>query len=757
MIKKNTLLTLLCLMIANIVLAQTGTIRGNVYDKETGEPIPFCNVLLGGTTIGANTDIDGFFSMSKIPAGDYQLISKYLGYDSTSVSVTVKSGGIVYQSLYMSEGGVELQAVDVTANRTEAKTEVKISAVTLTPKQIRAMPSIGGEPDIAQYLTVLPGVVQTGDQGGQLYIRGGSPIQNKVLLDGMTIYNPFHSIGFFSVFETEAVRNVDVLTGGFSAEYGGRVSAIVDINTREGNKKRMAGLVSANPFISKVLVEGPIKKLEEGSGYASFLLTGKYSYLEQTSKALYSYADSSGLPYNFNDIYGKLSFGTPNGSKFNVFGFRFSDQVNFEQVADFGWDNFGVGANFTLIPPASNFLIGGTFAFSDYKIELLEDGDDPRFSGITSYSAGLDFTFFNNDDEIKYGFEFSGFNTDFRFKNFLGITFLQEDFTSELSGFFKYKIKRNNLIIEPSIRLQFYASQATFSPEPRIGLKYNISDRLRFKAAAGIYTQNLVSTINEEDVVNLFVGFLSGPEETIFEPGTRERTKNRLQSAQHAVAGFEYDVNNRITVNVEPYYKRFSQLININRNKLSEEDPEFSTETGKAYGIDFLVKYQDPAFYVWLTYSLGYVDRFDGVQTYNTVFDRRHNVNFMATYSFGRDRSWELGMRWNMGSGFPFTLTQGFYTNYTLQDGISSDVLTENGELGIDFSQTRNGGRLPYYHRLDMSIKKTIEFSKNSSLEATASVTNAYDRKNIFYFDRVEYERRDQLPILPSMGLTFRF
>jgi len=267
----------------------------------------------------------------------------------------------------------------------------------------------------------------------------------------------------------------------------------------------------------------------------------------------------------------------------------------------------------------------------------------------------------------------------------------------------------------------------------------------------------LVSTINEEDIVNLFVGFLSGPEETIFEPGTRNPTKNRLQLAQHAIAGFEYDLSSKITLNVEPYYKRFSQLININREKLSEEDPEFSTETGKAYGIDFLAKYQDPQFYFWLAYSFGYVDRFDGEQTFNTVFDRRHNLNFLGTYAFGPDKDWEFGVRWNLGSGFPFTLTEGFFTNYTLQDGISSDILTENGQLGIDFSDSRNDGRLPYYHRLDLSLKKTFTFSKRSNLQITASVTNAYDRNNIFFFDRIRYERRDQLPILPSVGATFRF
>jgi len=158
-----------------------------------------------------------------------------------------------------------------------------------------------------------------------------------------------------------------------------------------------------------------------------------------------------------------------------------------------------------------------------------------------------------------------------------------------------------------------------------------------------------------------------------------------------------------------------------------------------------------------LAYSLGYVNRFDGEQTYPTVFDRRHNLNFLGTYTFGLDKDWEFGVRWNLGSGFPFTLTQGFYTNYTLQEGISSDVLSQNGELGIDFFEERNSGRLPYYHRLDISLKKRFEFNRRTNLEVTASVTNVYNRENIFFFDRVEFERQDQLPILPSIGLTLKF
>ena len=218
-----------------------------------------------------------------------------------------------------------------------------------------------------------------------------------------------------------------------------------------------------------------------------------------------------------------------------------------------------------------------------------------------------------------------------------------------------------------------------------------------------------------------------------------------------------YLIKNNLTLNVEGYYKDFTQLININRNKLSEEDSDFETETGEAYGVDFSMHYETKALYLWATYSLGYVNRNDGEQIYPTVFDRRHNVNFLATYSFGENESWEIGLRWNLGSGFPFTPTQGFYSLFNFTEGLDTDVLTENPELGILYADERNSARLPYYHRLDASLKKTINFSKTTKLETIVSVTNVYNRENIFYFDRVRYDRVNQLPILPSLGINFYF
>ena len=263
---------------------------------------------------------------------------------------------------------MELKQVEVSAERQTKKTEVKIAVESVTPQEIKSLPSLGAEGDLVQYMQVVPGVVSSGDQGGQLYIRGGTPVQNKVLLDGMVIYNPFHSIGLFSVFDTDILKNTDVYTAGFGAQYGGRISSVMDITTRDGNKKRIGGKVSAGTFLSKVLLEGPIKKAkDENDGTASFILSVKNSYLDQTSKSIYKYASDDGLPYSFNDIYGKVVVNSASGSKVSFFGFNFQDKVNYSKVAKYDWSSSGGGMNFVLVPGASKVLLRGNLAFSNYK------------------------------------------------------------------------------------------------------------------------------------------------------------------------------------------------------------------------------------------------------------------------------------------------------------------------------------------------------------------------------------------------------
>lgn len=755
-------ITLICLLFSLSVFSQKAAIlRGNIYDKSNGQPIPYANIILKGTSLGTSTDLNGFFQINNVSVGEQTLFVSFIGYDSIETKVSITEGGIVYKSFYLTEAAKNLETVEISAKKEQARTTTQVSKITVTQKQIKTLPSTGGAPDIAQYLPVLAGVVSTGDQGGQIYIRGGSPVQNKILLDGMTIYNPFHSIGFFSVFETETIRSVDVLTGGFNAQYGGRVSAVVDIKTKEGNKKRLSGLVSGSPFQAKALIEGPLLKLKDDNGTSiSFILTGKKSLLPQTSQSLYNYAardTANGLPFDYSDVYGKVSLVAANGSKLNIFGFNFKDGVNYTNIADLNWSNKGYGANFSLIPTGMKMIVGGNLAISQYNISLQEKDPTPRLSGVKSFNAGLDFTIFGNNSELKYGLDLSGFSTDLAFSSPLGFTYKQNENTTELAGFVNFRKTMNRLVIEPSLRVHSYTALGETVLEPRFAAKLNASNRVRFKLSGGLYSQNLISTVSEKDVVNLFVGYISGPEEQFYKPGTNEVVNSRLQKAIHFIGGLEIDVNKNMELNIEAYTKNYTQLIDINRFKTKFTDPNYISETGKAYGVDLTAKYEKNGVYVWATFSHAYVNRYDGVQTYPTNFDRRNNVNLLASYTFGAKKSWELAARWNYGSGFPFTLTQGFYSNFNFQNGISTDVLKGNPDLGVIYSDKRNSGRLPDYHRMDISLKKQIAFTKYVKMEIVASATNVYDRKNIFYFDRIRFQRVDQLPILPSLAATLHF
>jgi hypothetical protein len=747
------ILFLFSVLLTTIAFAQKGNIRGFVYDKESGEPIIFCNVFLKGTIIGAATDINGMYNISKVNSGNYTVVVTYIGYDTTEVNISLKGGQILSQNLEIGETSVSLGEVIISGEREEMRTEVKAAAIKISKQDLEMMPTIGGEPDLAQYMQVIPGVVFTGDQGGQLYIRGGSPIQNKVLLDGMIIYSPFHSIGLFSVFDTDIIRNTDVYTGGFSAEYGGRVSSIMDIKTIDGNKKGIGGRLSANTFGSKLFVEGPLTK----SGNSTFIVSGKTSYLDKSSDLFYKEPilsfDEKGLPYSYTDLYGKLSSKGKNGSKISVFGFNFADNVNYEEISELNWNSKGLGAEFILIPGGSPVLIEGNFAWSSYNISLDEEASALRESGIQGFNMGFDFTYFQPNGKIKYGFDIHGFSTDFLTYNSVNAKIEQKVNTSEFSAYVNYQFNSTRWIIEPGFRLQKYTLGV--SPEPRLGVKYIATEKMRLKLSSGFYSQNILSTTSDRDIVNLFTGIISSPEDI---PNQIDGTayKDQFQKARHLIAGIEYDVSHKIDFQLEGYIKDFTQLTNINRNRISNNDDEFVIESGMAKGIDALIKYKDRKLYIWAVYSLGMVTRTDGENTYTPHFDRRHNMNFVTSYKFGKNSTWKADIRWNLGSGFPFTQTQGYYENLTFSDGINTDYSTTNGELGIEYAEL-NKGRLPYYHRLDASISKKMKLSKKINMNITASVTNAYNRENIFYFNRVKYERVNQLPIMPSIGANITF
>lgn len=784
--KKFLLFSVLFVAFFTVRAQTTGTVKGFLYDKSSGEPIPFSNVYFKGTTIGANTDLNGFFNINRIPPGDYVLMVTSFDFDTIQEKITVTAGAMINKKFYANKGGVKLEEVEVSTTAAEKVENTTVGIQKIDPVVITKLPSVG-EPDIAQYLQVLPGVVFTGDQGGQLYIRGGLPVQNKVLLDGLIVYNPFHSIGLFSVFDNDLMKNADVYTAGFGAEYGARTSSIMDITTRDGNKKRTAGKVSLSTFGAKATLEGPLVKLRDnGNTSMSYLFSAKHSYLPQTSKLLYSYAETQagdGLPFYYTDLYGKVSVNSTNGSKVSLFGFNYTDKVDYPQVQSFNWTNTGVGTNFVLVPQSSNLLIEGIFAYSRYNIDAknASDPNDSKSSGINGVNTGFTFVKFLGRQELRYGFEGVTTNTSYQVRNANAALISFSKSTIDVGGFLKYKFidRKKRLVFEPSFRMQYYATLSFMSPEPRASIKLNITPRIRFKGAAGLYSQTLMSANSDRDVVNLFYGFVNAPESDKLSrtyldyKGAEQSVNSSIQKANHLVGGFEIDITRRLELNVEVYQKFFSTIVNVNRDKIFEDNttnadrPDelkrvFVVEQGRSRGLDVLLKYEHKRFYFWAVYSLGKNDRWVGnvvsksVLNYPPTFDRRHNVNLVTSYTFGKKKNWEANVRWNFGTGFPFTQTQGYIPTLNPGGNINYNFPQGNGALNF-IPSTLNAGRLPDYHRLDFGVKYKYNISDKSVLEINAGATNVYNRKNIFLVDRFTFKRVDQLPIMPNLNVSLSF
>ena len=784
---KFFLFSALFMLVTATSFGQNHNVRGFLYDKGNGEPVAFEKVRLftkeKALFGGAMTDINGLFSIPKVPQGEYYILIEAFGYEAIEHPLTVsKAEGItdIKFNLVKEKSVQQIEGVSITAEAQKNKSQVQVSKITLDKAAIERIPTIGAENDIIGALSITPGVITTGDQGGQLYVRGGTPIQNKILLDGMTIYSPFHSIGFFSIFETELIKSTDIYTGGFDAKYGGRISSIMDITYRDGNRQKFGGKVSASPFMAKAVIEGPMgKKKADGSPrMGSYILSAKHSLLDYTSKSLYrninnmSTSSGAGMPYTFTDVYGKITFNGDAGTKFSLFGFHNRDSVNYS-VADLDWKATGGGMNFLLVPASSRTVIKGRLTGSHYKTSFQESQSPLRTSSIGGFDLAFDFTYFlQKESELNYGINIGGFNTSFVTFNEVNKKIENTNFSTEIGAYVNYRYVTSRWVVQPSFRVQAYPSVSHISPEPRLGVKFNASESIRLKMSGGRYSQNFTSASSDKDIVNLFNGMLSAPENIqskfVNQYGKERSPRSGLQFAWHAIFGAEFDIVKNLTLNVEGYYKFFDQLSNINQNKIYDDTPEFNNiddvykknfliESGESYGIDLLLKYDLSRFHLWAVYSLSKSTRWDGFVEYFPVFDRRHNINLVASYYFGKKKNTEIDVRWNFGSGLPFTPTSGYYQSEDFSGGVTTDYTTTNSSNVDVLLGDFNSARLPSYHRLDMTVKHRFLFKNAMELELIASVTNLYNRKNIFYVNRVTNEIIYQFPILPSFGLGWKF
>jgi hypothetical protein len=768
--KSIPILVFLALVTSMPAISQTGTIKGFVYDSSTGQPLPMATITLIDKTLGVISDAGGFFLIPRVPAGSQLVKVSFLGFEDQLQTVTVKSEGVEQLVVNMKPQVYELQSATISAERRRQEHINPVSAHHLNPLTLSKIPGMTGQSDLAEYLQVIPGIIFTGDRGGQFYVRGGEPVQNLVKLDGMTIISPFHSVGFASVFDTEIIGTADVYTAGFGSRYGGRLSSVIDVKTRLGNRREFKSKASASTFGYGFTLEGPLKKMtEKNPSSVSIILSNKGSYIRKTAKTLYPYLDSTGIPFNYNDLYGKVSIVGRKGDQLDLIGMHSADGADYTGLVRSTWENTGGGVRFLVSPSSSNLLFESTLFYSDYRGNFLEPSKRPR---TTKYNTleGM-FKMYYNGPVMKlvWGTEMNVSNTLHTFTGTSNLLKVDEYFSTEVFTYLEGTFETQRFLIEPGLRLHYYADKSNFSPEPRLKVRYRINDLLNLNFASGMYSQNLISTNSTEDVMNLFQGYYISPA-YVQNTFRGKYIDNKIQLAWHAVLGLSYFGPQNLKLSVEGYVKDYYRMINYNRYRLYDiildieapnDYPEYQLkyfvfEKGWAYGIDFLADWNSPKWNFYLAYSLGYVIRNDEFIQYSPHFDRRHNLNLVFGYKLGTNKNWDLKARWNLGSGFPFTQTYGLYENLVTGPGQFSLDPATSGALNIWYASI-NGGRFPWYHRLDIAIQRTWKFNSGQNIELAISVMNVYNRQNVFYIDRITMQRINQLPFLPTISLTWRF
>jgi hypothetical protein len=732
--------------------AQPGAVNGFVRDAGSGEPLAYCNVYLDGTGYGAATGEKGYYYISHVPAGSYELVASYVGFRTARQRITVAAGRTTKADLELEPGAITVGEVKVTADRARFEREVEVSAVRLDPKQLSFLPKVGGEVDLFRTIQSLPGVIATSDFSNKLYIRGGSPDQNLILLDGITVYNPSHLFGMFSPFVPEAVADIKLLAGGFPAKYGGRLSSVLDVTTREGNSKHFSGSGSASIIAAQGLVEGPIG--ERGS----FLVAGRRTYLPDLLLRAFNV---KGLGYYFYDLMGKGNWAPWTDGKLTVAGIVARDQLNFWDPenrsaldAKLSWGNRGLSARFNQVftPVLYGEVVGAWSNFrSDFTVDLGELARPEFRTDLTDLTLKADLTWYAADHHtLDIGAEAKLGDITARFA-FDTVEVVQRDTLAPLAAYVdeKWDIVPERLFVKPGLRLGWDPLKRRAALEPRIGVKYRPGRNTAINAAAGRFTQPMV-TLNSTDAV------LSVYDIWVSVPGRFE-----LPAATHFILGAEHWLGPDLILTAESYYKDYNNLLETRYGDFFTPPDSLLVAGGYSWGAELMLRKTAGRVNGWVSYSYAWTRRSIADETFHPHYDRRHNANVVLSFP-GLAWGFDASAKWTLGTGLPFAGVVGFFPR-TEYNPARPDPYEWEWEY---IEGPRDAFRYPVYHRLDAGISRTWRTTGPVPGEFTIflDVTNLYNAKNVLlYFwedgpdGRPRRREIGMLPILPTLGVKVRF
>lgn len=732
-------LVMLTLTGASVTVAQRAIVRGVVTDSTTGVRLPFANITVIGTDFGAAANELGFYLIPNLLPGEYQIAASVVGYTRVTTTVLLREGELRQLDFRLPQATIEAEEVLVTGRAQLERLETSTSVHILTPKDLKVAP-VTAQADVLQSLRVLPGFVTTSDVSTRFYVRGGGGDQNLFLFDGIRVYSPFHALGIFSVFDPEMVDNVEVYTGAFPPNFGGRLSSVVQIRARDGRADRLAGLASVNLLSAKAGLEGPL------FGKLTWTANGRKSISTST------YKDITGqdVPADFYDATVKVSSQPGGSQKIDLSFLASGDNLASADPdePDYTWKTIGFTVSGSGLMSENIFAFGQLYASNysarrDPKQSLLVSGASTSVKEVGIRALATVYTAM--ESQYYFGFEFGFPELEYSFVNQFGIPLTLKSQTPEASVWTGYQGKAGPFQFDAGFRLELGAlvSGGSFSNEfqPRLSLSYLWLANWRLKAAYGRVTQRMLTIANEDEVVSVFEGWISVPENL------------PPEQADHYVLGLSGALSENLSVNLEGYYKYYRSLVVYNRIKNEPGDPDYIRGTGQSYGGELTVRSKVLIVDLYATYALSWAVINNLGFEYYPRYDRRHHLNILGVAHLFRGL--DFTARWEYGSGFPFSETIGYYDALTLDHALPGPFEQETGTPNYQLGP-KNAARLPTYHRLDLGMAYNF-FPAGIDVTIGVDVLNVYDNKNIFYVDRTTGQRVNMIAFYPSATLTVRF
>ncbi len=798
-------------LLVSTLLSQS--INGFVREKSSGEPISYANVFLSNTALGAATSRDGYFVITDIPKGEYEFNVTMIGYSVYKEKISVSDTASIRLEIRLKEEVIETSEILVTAERQKFERAIESSQISLDLREINSVPAFI-EPDIFRTLQMLPGVQTSSDFSSALYVRGSTPDQNLIMLDGIAIYNPYHLGGIFSTFNTDAIKEADFHAGGFPARYGGRMGAVLNIINREGNTNKVTGMANISLISSKALLEGPIPNWKGMKG--SWMISGRRTYFDRVIDALKipigQKADGSNsyfqFPYYFYDYQIKanidinqdhrLTYSRFYGDDVLDYAYDESDtysnsDVSVKQDFDFGidwpWGNKTNGLTWRWIVSPEiiaktfisssryrfNFNLGfnqrDTYTYSDSTVVVFQNIEYSIFDIINDNTIETEVTWKAAENhEVTGGFQVKDVDYD------LGINISLETQDSTFS-FMPLSLKNNTREVsifvqdrwnysdkfkfQLGIRGTDYNLHDKFYLDPRIGMKYHYNSDIALKLNWGVYHQFLTTANNQDENLRLVELWLGIPED------------KKASVSQHLISGIEYMSPKNIFYRLELYNKTFDNLLTVkqeNPNTVegSSTDStlnEFWDTKGNSWGAEFLLKKSSGRLNGWVGYTYAEANYYNEPSGWHHPnFDRTHTLNIIMNYDLTPEIQINYGL--TRSSGNPYTKILGRV--YDWQQNLDSDTYWYPVDSYI--IGEKNTERYDKYFRVDvgMTRKKGNLFGLN--YDTYWQIMNVTRHLNVLSYayrtktdpltgNRIGVERRavPMFPLIVTFGIKFDF